>query len=151
MSQRFKEFSLSTSRLHRVLQKLKAREMNRYGLKGEQTVLLYELYTSEQGMKFAPLCQVLQLDPGLVSRNLKVLLQQNLVEKVPPNASYKATYRLSEKGRQAMAGIDQILSEMEELAVAGISPEELEIFYSVSSRLCANLEERLESKEGKTL
>lgn len=140
MSVKFVRFTLSINKVTKLIRKLRMDGMNQFNLKGESTQILYQLYEHEQGMSFKDLVQECGLDPAMISRNLKKLVENQIVYKTGEDGRYKATYYLSDKGWQVMRKVDAIINQVEKEALKGISESEMDLFYKILSKLMYNLE-----------
>ena len=139
MSQRFTRFTMKLSRLNKLIQKLKADGMSPYGLKAVDTLCIYQL--EERGeMSFSEVAEQCDLDPALVSRTLRELVKNGMVDKQGAPGKYNATYRLTPLGEERAQSIRQIINKVQERADEGISTEELAVFYRVLNRLTENFE-----------
>ena len=139
MSQRFTRFTMKLSRLNKLIQKLKAEGMSPYGLKAVDTLCIYQL--AERGeMAFSQVVEQCDLDPALVSRTLRELVKNGMVEKRGQPGKYNATYRLTPEGEMRAVEIKATINNVQSRADEGIAPEELEVFYRVLNRLTENFE-----------
>lgn len=140
MSERFNRFVRSIGYTERLLRRLKMQGMSQFGLKGEQVQILYQLYDSE-GLTLKEICGRAGLDAGLVSRNLKRLQTEGIVDRLGQAGKYGSVYILSDAGAQIMAEADRLIAWGEKEAVKNISEAELAQFYDTLSKLNKNLEE----------
>jgi DNA-binding MarR family transcriptional regulator len=140
MAQGFIRLSLCVNRLNKLIRKLKMDGMTQFDLKGEQLLLLDLLYEAQEGLSMNQLVEQSEQDTGFVSRNLKVLQEDHLVDKLSNGKKYKAVYILSDKGYDVMQKINRILLRTEDAARSGISQTEFDIFYQVVRQLTKNLE-----------
>ena len=139
MSQRFTRFTMKLSRLNKLIQKLKADGMSPFGLKAVDTLCIYQL--AERGeMAFSEVAEQCDLDPALVSRTLRELVKNGMVDKQGAPGKYNATYRLTPEGEQRAVEIKEIITNVQNRADEGISTEELAVFYRVLTRLTENFE-----------
>lgn len=139
MSQRFTRFTMKLSRLNKLIQKLKADGMSPYGLKAVDTLCIYQL--AEHGeLAFSEVAERCELDPALVSRTLRGLVKNGMVDKQGQPGKYNATYRLTPLGEERAAAIKNIINHVQTRADQGIAPEDLAVFYRVLTRLTENFE-----------
>jgi len=82
MAQGFIRLSLCVNRLNKLIRKLKMDGMTQFDLKGEQLLLLDLLYEAQEGLSMNQLVEQSEQDTGFVSRNLKVLQEDHLVDKL---------------------------------------------------------------------
>ena len=145
MQDRFMEFTIAVSRMNKLIQKLKTEGMRMFGLKAADTLCLYRLMSCEEGLTFSEIAQGCDLDPALVSRLLKDLVANGMVEKDGEPGKYHAKYFLTAAAKGKMAEIAEIISKLQELADSGITEEELDAFYSCLEKLTANFEKMAEN------
>ena len=139
MSQRFTRFTMKLSRLNKLIQKLKADGMSPYGLKAVDTLCIYQL--AEHGaLSFSEVAEQCDLDPALVSRTLRELVKNGMVDKQGQPGKYNATYCLTPLGAERAAAIRAVITAVQERADEGITTEELAVFYRVLTRLTENFE-----------
>lgn len=139
MSQRFTTFTIKISRLNKLIQKLKADGMGQFGLKGVDTLCLYQL-AEHTSMTFSEIAERCDLDGALVSRTLRSLVAKGMVEKDGAPGKYHARYSLTEPGRVQTDEIIRIIHTIQSQADEGISHEDLTVFYRVLLRLTDNFE-----------
>ncbi len=139
MTERFTIFTMRISRLHKLIQKLKADGMGRFGLKGVDTLCLYQLSLHGQ-MTFSEIAEHCDLDPALVSRTLRGLTKGGMVVKDGEPGKYRARYALTEEGQILTGKIAAIIQTVQAHADEGIAQDDLMTFYRVLDRLTANLE-----------
>ena len=137
MTDRFTLFTIRNSHLNKLIQKLKTEGMGRFGLKGVDTLCLYQLGLHGP-MTFAEIAGHCDLDPALVSRTLRGLTRSNMVCK--EGGKYKALYSLTEEGQELNRSITAIICRIQNTAIQGITLSEMATFYRVLDRLTDNLE-----------
>jgi len=86
------------------------------------------------------IAQFLNRDKAQVTRLLKTLIDQGLVEKVP-NPEDKRSQRLliSESGAAILDKITELDTRINALMAEGISEEELQVFQKVAGKMAQNL------------
>ena len=137
MTERFPTFTIKISRLHKLIQKLKTDGMGRFGLKGVDTLCLYQLGL-HGSMTFAEIAEHCDLDAALVSRTLRDLTRNNMVAK--EGGKYKARYSLTPEGQALTRQVGAIIHRIQAQADQGIAPEDLVTFYRVLGQLTQNFE-----------
>lgn len=140
MEDNFILFSTAVSRLNKQIQALKTDGMQIFGLKAVHTVCMYQLLEQPQGMSFSEVQEACDLDQALVSRILAKLTAIGMVVKEGEPGKYNARYRLTRSGERIALHIRDVVREIQLAADAGITPEELETFYSVMNKLRYNLD-----------
>ena len=140
MSQRFTTFTIKISRLNKLIQKLKADGMGQFGLKGVDTLCLYQL-ADHEALTFSEIAERCDLDGALVSRTLRGLVAKGMVEKDGAPGKYHARYSLTQQGRAQTDEIIRIIHTIQTHADTGIPTEDLVVFYRVLLRLTDNFEQ----------
>ena len=137
MTGRFEKFTMQLSKLEKSVQKMKTDGMGQFGLKGADTLCLYQLAEGES-LTFAEIAQRCELDGALVSRTLRGLVDKGMVERSGDPGRYKACYSLTRQGEERWLRIREIIAQVQQEADRGISEQELTVFYRVLDRLNAN-------------
>ncbi len=144
MIERFERFSTAISEISYHWHKIASDEMEKHGLKGPYAVYFTTLHRYPDGITAAKLAEICSKDKADVSRALALLQKLDLVKKEGEN--YRASIKLTEKGRQLAEVINQKAMIAVENGSKGCSEEEREIFYMVLELIRTNLEEL--SKKG---
>lgn len=147
MLNRFERFSLAISEIDRCWHKLAADEMAKYDLNSPHAVYLNALYRNEEGITSAKLAELCCKNKADVSRMVSILEQKGLVtrENIGSNR-YRALIKLTEEGKKAAMHVQERAALAVELAGAGLSDEQREIFYNALELITSNLQTL--SKEG---
>lgn len=95
----------------------------------------------EPGISASRICDVIRLDKAAVSRSLKILLQKDLLryEQVS-NDPRKRLWSLSEKGLETHSALLSVALSCEAELVAGVPPEDLEVFLRVMRQILNNID-----------
>ncbi len=147
MEDRFERFALSITELHRDLQKIKELEMERMGLKAGYTMCLYNLGKHPEGLTATQLVELCKEDKAAISRTLSQLSEKGLVayELSEQKRSYRTSYHLTAKGKEAVAGIREKVYQALEKGSDGMTQEQRENLYAALERISRNLAEYLDS------
>ncbi|WP_417210445.1 MarR family winged helix-turn-helix transcriptional regulator [Antarctobacter sp.] len=87
------------------------------------------------------ICEVIRLDKAAVSRSLKLLNQRGLVGfEALTSDPRKRRWWLTESGRAIHAEIMEIALRSEGEMLAGVPPEDLEVFLAVIRRMLTNID-----------
>lgn len=141
MLERFERFSLAVSEINRCWHKLAADEMAKYDLKSPHAVYLNTLYQHAEGITAAKLGELCGKNKADVSRMVSILEEKGLVRKEGVGANlYRARLVLTEQGRQAAQHVQERAALAVELAGAGLSEGDREIFYRALELITANLQ-----------
>lgn len=141
MLKRFARFSLAIAEIDRCWHKLAAEEMAKYELNSPHAVYLHALDQHEDGITAAKLGELCGKNKADVSRMVSILEKKGLVRKERTGGNlYRARLKLTEQGRTAAQHVQQRAALAVELAGAGLSDSEREVFYRALDRITANLQ-----------
>ena len=141
----FLRFSLSTDAILKNIQKYKNEQLSAFGLRSMHLMFLYCLSRSENGMTPGELARSCSVDKAFISRITAELKELGYVDDITGSANagqecrYKKHISLTEAGQHVMEKINSMIAEAVEKISAGISPEQIETFYSVLSHMDENL------------
>lgn len=140
MLNRFEKFTFFIEEVSRVLHKIMADEMDRFGLKGPSSIYLILLAMHPEGMTVSAISDRCGRDKADVSRTLAQLEKKELARKSRVNNSnYRALITLTEKGEDAAASLRKIAKSAVEHASVGVSDEDRETFYTTLEIIYTNL------------
>lgn len=141
MLNRFARFSLAISEIDRCWHKLAAEEMAKYELNTPHAVYLTTLYNFEGGITAAKLGELCGKNKADVSRMVGILEKKGFVRKEAVGGNlYRARILLTEEGKQAAEHVQSRAALAVELAGAGMTQEEREIFYRCLEKIAVNLQ-----------
>ncbi len=147
MLNRFARFSLCIAEIDRCWHKLASEEMAPYGLNSPHAVYLTTLQQCGDGITAARLGELCCKNKADVSRMIAILEGKGLVEKVAVGGTmYRAQLKLTEEGKQAARHVQERAALAVELAGAGLSDTDREVFYTALELITGNLQTL--SKEG---
>lgn len=113
--ERFEEFVGLVSSLEKEVQRIRAVECERLGLRGADLMCLYCLGRSAAPLTAAELSRRAGVTRAAVSRSLAQLEEGGLVSVTPAEGegrAYRAPVSLTEAGRATMAGVDVAVSRV---------------------------------------
>lgn len=147
MLNRFARFSLAIAEIDRCWHKLAAEEMTKYDLNSPHAVYLIALYQYEEGITAAKLGELCCKNKADVSRMVSILAKKGLVQKESSSGNmYRALLKLTDEGKAAARHVQERAALAVEMAGAGLSDSDREIFYHALELITANLQ--MLSKEG---
>lgn len=147
MLDRFSRFSLAIAEIDRCWHKLAAEEMAKYDLNSAHAVYLNTLSQYAEGITAAKLGELCCKNKGDVSRMVSILETKGLVRREAVGGNlYRARLVLTEEGNMAAAHVRNRAAVAVELAGAGLTDEDREVFYRCLEQITANLQAL--SKEG---
>ncbi len=141
MNERYETFTVLINRISRNVRRIKNKEMADYGLRSSHISCLYYLYTEDNIMTSADLCERCEEDKATISRSLNYLETNGYLSCRPKNAKrYKSPLLLTEFGFEAGKKIaDRINSVLDEIQVF-LTEEERASFYRSLSTISESLE-----------
>ena len=141
MLDRFSRFSLAIAEIDRCWHKLAADEMAKYELNSPHAVYLNTLYEYDDGITAAKLGELCGKNKADVSRMVAILEKKGLVKKEYAGGNlYRAKLLLTEKGFLAAQQVRKQAALAVELAGAGMTDQDREIFYRCLEQVAANLQ-----------
>ena len=147
MLNRFARFSLAISEIDRCWHILAAEEMSKYELNSPHAVYLTTLYDFPEGITAAKLGELCGKNKSDVSRMISIMERKGLVRKVAVGENfYRAKLLLTDEGKQAAEHVQRRAALAVELAGAGMTDTDREVFYRCLESITTNLQTL--SKEG---
>ena len=144
MENRFKMFTVLTSKINRCIRKIKTEEMAEFDLKSTHVSCLYYLY-SENTLTAKELCDICDEDKAAISRSLEYLENNGYLKcESKTFKRYKSPIELTEKGKIIAYKISEKIEQILEEASIGLSEENRVIFYKSLSLISENLEKLCE-------
>ena len=141
MLDRFARFSLAIAEIDRCWHKLATDEMAKYQLNSPHAVYLNTLYECPEGITAARLGELCCKNKADVSRMIAIMEKKGLVKKETVRGNlYRAKLVLTEAGRNAAEQVRKHAALAVELAGAGMSDQDREIFYRCLEQVTANLQ-----------
>ena len=140
MISRYERLLGVTTEISKLISKISAIEMKRYGLRGSWARYLLLIKEHDGTVTAARLSTLSSRNKADVSRSLAELEEQGLVERTS-SAAYRAKLTLTPKGREIAEALYARASEIVEAASEGIGDEDRKILYAALARLSKNLSE----------
>ena len=139
----FEIFSTTIAQISKSIQKIKSREMSKFGLRGAHVMCLFFLKQSDRGLTAAELSELSGLDKGAVSRTLMELEEKELIAAPGPynKRRYRLRLTLTEQGRRLTEKISEIIDNAVDMAGRGLSETEKTIMYKALSCISENLKQ----------
>lgn len=137
---RFERFTNGIFKIFKIWHKIAVEEMSEFGLSASHVVYLIALYRNPDGLSSARLIELSEKDKSDVSRSLKVMMEQGLVEKQSAyQKGYAGTFYLTAKGMDIAHKISKKVSLAVEYANQDITDEKRAIFYEVLDKFSNNI------------
>ena len=140
--ERFEIFFQNIAGLYRSVQRLRVQFADKARLSSVHLFWLYLLREYPQGLSASRLAEQSKIGRSLVSRQLRPLLERGLVETGGETGKrrYGWKIRLTCAGEDMAGQIAKQALSIQKRAGAGVSPEELAVFYRVLGTLNQNFE-----------
>jgi DNA-binding MarR family transcriptional regulator len=154
LKERFYLFVLRINGISKYINKLKFDFAPQLGIKNVHIFWLYELHTNPEGLTASELASRAMISRSLISREIENLFQNGYINIQKNTAgkrlNYNSVITLTEKGEELAQNISKKGMEVQSRVSAGISEEDLIIFYSTLEKLQNNLKQISEEweKEG---
>ena len=140
MEDRFERFSLAISEIYRAWHKIAGEEMEKYGLKGPQSIYLTAMARCPEGMTAVQIGEACGKDKSDVSRMMNMMEKKGLVVKEGGYQNrYRGLFRLTEQGSDVAAFVRRRAELAVALAGRDLSPEKRSFFYETLERIAGNL------------
>lgn len=141
---RFELFSVSVCQLVRSVTALKNQKMAKYGLKGTGASCLCYILESPNGLTAQELSKQGEIDKAQVSRCMSELIEKELAFlSGEEGKKYKRKYHLTARGEVVAKDIQNTSLLLQTAMSAGISDQDMEVFYRTLYRLCDNFDRML--------
>lgn len=137
MISRYERLSSVTSEISRLIAKISAEEMKRYGLRGTWARYIIVLREHDSGVTAARLSALTGRNKADVSRAVAELLEHGLV--VRTSGGYRARIMLTDNGRDIADALHARAIELIEFIGKDISEEDRHVLYRSLDSLAKNL------------
>lgn len=137
MEDSYIKFTVSISKLNKLVQKIKSLEMSKFNLQPIHASCVYYLSKNSDGLTAKELCGILLEDKAAISRALKTLHEKGYVGYAPHGRNEMV--RLTAEGQQFA---DVIIEKIKTAVVAGranLTDEQRKYFYNSLSDISDNL------------
>ena len=149
MISRYEMLSSATAEISRLIAKISAAEMKRYGLRGTWARYLIALREYNSDITAAKLSVISARNKADVSRALSELEEHGLVKRVS-GGNYRVRVTLTDKGREIADALHARAVDLIKFAGKDISDGERDILYRSLASLMKNLEE-ISKRHGTTV
>lgn len=137
MEDLFVNFTVAISKLNKLVQKIKAFEMDQYGLQPIHVSCGYYLKKNPQGLTAKELCEMSLEDKAAISRALKTLQERGYVEYAPHGRN--EIVRLTDEGEKLANSISEKINAAVDAGSANITEDQREFFYNSLVEISDNL------------
>lgn len=151
-AEHFEDFVSLLTGIYRDIQKLKERYSKDLGLKTVHVFWLYLLSRYPEGMSASELARASKSTRALLSREIGELTERALItyDRKGERRRYGWKFVLTENGRACAAEIRRIAFGIQQQASAGISEEDLLVFYRTLRALLKNFDRLAEVRRQET-
>ena len=139
MKEDFKLFTGLIASINRNIRRVKTEIMAEHSLKCPHVSTIYYLYT-EKDMTLKSLCEKCNEDKGAISRSVKSLEEEGLVDSSSINKKYKNKIKLTEKGKEIGKIIVKKIDIAIESAIQGLTEEDKQSIYKALTIIKNNLQ-----------
>ena len=141
MIPRFEKFTSNMSMAYKYIIKIKAHEMQEFGLKAAHVMCLFFIGKSENGLTAHELVKLCNEDKSGISKALTVLKAKNYISVNDANGTkkYRTKFVITKEGLEIYDRILVAISNVIEKCNDGLSAEERLIFYSSLEKIVTNL------------
>ena len=141
IEERYRVFTGLILSLSRSIQKIKNAEMAKFELKGSQVQCIFTLYHAGKGMNLSDLAELCGEDKGAMSRTVKQLTEQGLVEQEKEEGrQYRTPVRLTPKGWEFASYVTKRIAEIARMGGVGLTEQGRDEMYRTLEQIDANLE-----------
>lgn len=125
--ERFVDFTMSVLQLNKLVQKIKAYEIEKFGLKPVHVMCVYYLYNNPQGLTAKELGEMSLEDKAAISRALKTMQESGYVKY--DNNGRNAKVVLTDEGKKLAGYISERADKAVEAGSVEFTDEERVFFY----------------------
>lgn len=141
MIPRFEKFTSNISLAYKYIIKIKAHEMQEFGLKASHVMCLFFIGKSENGLNAGELVELCNEDKSGISKALAVLKDQGFIQTDDENGTkkYRTKFYITQKGTAIYSRIITAINSVIEKCTDGINEEDRTVFYNALERIVTNL------------
>ena len=143
--ERFEILSSNLLQLVQAVQRIKAKKMAEYGLRGRSAIVLCRIFERGGALTAMELVKACEVDKAQISRALAELAERGFVQKEENGTRrYKQSYLLTPDGRHAAADISNAFAGIEQAVSKNLTAAQLDGFFRTLYTLCDNFDELLQ-------
>lgn len=140
MIPRFERFTANVSLAYKYIIKIKAHQMQDFGLKAAHVMCLFFIGKSKDGLTAGELAEFCNEDKSGISKALTVLKEKGYIEANDNGTKkYRIKYIISTKGLEIYDRIIDAITDVIEKCNYGLDEKEREIFYKTFEKIVTNL------------
>ncbi|MBE6892313.1 MAG: winged helix-turn-helix transcriptional regulator [Ruminococcaceae bacterium] len=137
MIRRFEEFTRNIAMAYKYVIRIKAYEMNTFGLKGSHVMCLYYIGKNPEGNTAFELCSLCNEDKSQVSKAISYLLRVGYItpDKKSGTRKYKIRYIITPKGQEVYNAVNKLILGVLARCEDGLTEDELFKFYETFEKI----------------
>ena len=139
MQEHFKLFTSCIASINREIRHVKTQIMATHNLRCPHVSTLYYLYV-ENGLTLKELCEKCNEDKGAISRSVKNLEEEGLVNAHSIQKKYKQKLKLTEKGKKIGKDVAEKIDIAVKKAIENLSDDDKACVYRSLKTISENLE-----------
>lgn len=140
MIPRFELFTSNVSLAYKYIIKIKAHEMQEFGLKAAHVMCLFFIGRNQDGLTAGELTELCNEDKSGISKALTALKAKGYISSENDGTKkYRIKYTISQKGLEIYDRIIDAITNVIEKCNYGLNEKEREVFYSTFEKIVANL------------
>lgn len=141
MRKRFEEFNRNITEAYKCILKIKAHEMQKFGLRAANVMCLFFLGKhADEGLTPAQLCMLCGEDKAGVSKSLALLKKNDYVCTEGLGRKYKMLYKITPGGLLVYEKLMDSIDSVVEKVGYGLSDAERNNFYKTLDTIVSNLQ-----------
>ncbi len=130
-------FTVSITKLNKLVQKIKSYEISKFGLQPIHVSCGYYLSKNPQGLTAKELCELALEDKAAISRALKTLQERGFVKYLPKGRN--EIIQLTKEGEKLGEALSERVNSAVKAGSAHITDEERKFFYNSLLEISNNL------------
>ncbi len=141
MIPRFEKFTANISLAYKYIIKIKAHEMQEFGLKASHVMCLFFIGKHDSGLTAGELCELCNEDKSAISKALAVLKEREYIIADDGNGTkkYRIRYTITPKGLAIYDRILDAVNNIIEECNKGLDEDQRQIFYETFEKIVTNL------------
>lgn len=145
MVERFEEFNRNITEAYKCILKIKAIEMQKYGLRGANVMCLFFLGKHPEGLTPSQLCSLCGEDKAGVSKSLAALKKSGYVSTEGIGRKYRMLYKITEEGQAVYRKLTDCIDGVVTKVGDGLSDGQRATFYTALDTIVSNLQTYISS------
>ena len=132
----------------KIIQKLKTKYMEHFGLSSTHTMCLRHLNSEPEGITRTKLAKLCNIDKAQISRIINELCSKGYVtEPDGENINYRKRLKLTSLGKNIADDIESAIIRVQSFVSGDIPEDQLDLFYSTLDMICNKLKQAEDSLE----